>query len=157
MTRRKIIYLIVAVLALICALSIPIFNLKPALTTTSGGMTNVAVSSLRSKTNRPPRVIKIEGTVEVMRGRPNVWAAAYTNQVLRPGDRLRTGQGSRATIMLKDASILRLGQLCTIQVPGKRSAFDVLRDMLDFFLPQQTSTNLNIQIQTPTVSAEIKG
>jgi hypothetical protein len=97
----------------------------------------------------------MQGTVEIMRGGAKIWSPAYTNQVLHPGDRLRTGQGSRAVILLKNRSLIRLSGLSTVQLPGTRSLLEVIRDTLFFLVPSTTPTNINIQ--TPTVSAEIKG
>ncbi len=42
------------------------------------------------------RILVIQGTVEVSRAGFDTWQPAQTNQVLRPGDRVRTGQRSRA-------------------------------------------------------------
>jgi hypothetical protein len=155
MSKRKILYLFIGLLALICLLSIPVFNREPVVTSNRGGATNLTAAVLRPNANRPARVVEMQGTVEVMRGGAKIWTLAYTNQVLHPGDRLRTGQGSRTTILLKNRSLLRLSGLSTVQMPGRRSVLEVIRDTLYFLVPSTTPTNINIQ--TPTVSAEIKG
>ena len=82
----------IAALALICLLSIPVFNREPVATPNSGGRTNLVVPLLQPNASRPARVVELQGTVEIMRGGAKVWTSAYTNQALYPGDQLRTGQ-----------------------------------------------------------------
>jgi FtsP/CotA-like multicopper oxidase with cupredoxin domain len=154
MSKRKILYLFIGLLALICVLSIPVFN-REAVVTPSNGGTNLTAAVLRPNASRPARVVDMQGTVEVMRGGTRSWTLAYTNQVLHPGDQLRTGQGSRAAISLRNSTVLHLSGLSTVKLPGRRSLLEVIRDTLYFLVPSATPTNINIQ--TPTVSAEVKG
>src|SRR4051812_22939704 len=62
-------------------------------------------------------VIQLDGKVEVARENPNVWDLAYTNQALRGGDQLRTGEGSRAVLRLSDQTTMRVGELSRVQIP----------------------------------------
>lgn len=74
------------------------------------------------------RVIEIEGTVEVQRAGAKPWDPSRTNQVLYPGDQLRTAQRSRTALLLSDLTVLRLGELSHIQIPETKK-----RNGLNFF------------------------
>src|SRR6202158_2662811 len=55
------------------------------------------------------RISLIQGDVSVQRGDTGDWAAAALNQPLVGGDRISTGDGSRAELQLDYSNILRLG------------------------------------------------
>src|SRR5467141_1811655 len=62
--------------------------------------------------NIPPgvaRVSVIQGDVSVQRGDTGDWSAAALNQPLVAGDRISTGDRSRAELQLDHSNILRLG------------------------------------------------
>ena len=81
------------------------------------------------------RVVEIELIVEVQRAGAKPWDPSRTNQVLYPGDQLRTGQRSRAAILLSDLTVLRLGELSHIQIPEtkKRSGLNFFQGIFYFF------------------------
>jgi hypothetical protein len=55
------------------------------------------------------RISLIQGDVSVQRGDAGDWAAAALNQPLVGGDRISTGDGSKAELQLDHSNILRLG------------------------------------------------
>src|SRR5688572_20108364 len=54
-------------------------------------------------------LVELEGTVEVSRAGSPLWDPARMNQPLLPGDRVRTGDRSRAVVRLLDKTVLRKG------------------------------------------------
>src|SRR5688500_10104798 len=64
-------------------------------------------------------IIALEGTVEVAPSGTDTWAPAKQNQKLQPGDRLRTGRLSRATLRSTAAGDMpvRESSLLTINAP----------------------------------------
>src|SRR4051812_13403958 len=56
-------------------------------------------------------LVELEGAVEVSRSKAEIWDHAYTNQVLYPGDRLRTLERSRAVLRVSGVGSLRVGEL----------------------------------------------
>src|ERR1035441_824739 len=75
-------------------------------------------------------LLTVSGKVEVATRGETVWTAGHTNQVLRLGDRLRTGKNSRATLRLSNLSVLRVYELTTLEIqppeqPGRRAALDL--------------------------------
>src|ERR1700757_4065137 len=55
------------------------------------------------------RISLIQGDVATQRGDTGDWAAAALNQPLIGGDRISTGDNSKAELQLDSANILRLG------------------------------------------------
>src|SRR6266581_8433437 len=51
-------------------------------------------------------IVEIEGTVEISRAGSPLWDVARLNQPLLPGDRVRTGDRSRAVVRLSDKTVL---------------------------------------------------
>ena len=67
-------------------------------------------------------LLTIEGKVDVSRVGSKDWAAGQTNQLLRVGDRLRTGARSRATVRLSSLAVLRVNELTTVQIQPSSGA-----------------------------------
>lgn len=92
------------------------------------------------RTDDQPRLegaflLATKGGVEISRSGAHVWDPAQTNLMLQLGDQLRTAESSRATLRLRDATIVNVGELTTLRVeaePG-RSVIDLLRGVLSFF------------------------
>ena len=81
-------------------------------------------------------VIEVEGTVDWARAGTFDWSTAVTNQRLSPGDRLRTGERSRAVVRFSPLATLRMGELGLIEVPkpeAEDSGFSFRRGLFYFF------------------------
>ncbi len=106
--------------------------LQIVLAVVAARQTAVAQSVSNAPANSRPQIVllTIEGTVEVAPAGTLSWAPARTNQVLNVGDRVHTGEGSRATILLTDRSVQRVGDLTTLEIrpptqPGRRLLLDL--------------------------------
>ncbi len=75
--------------------------------TTDGGTNNV--------------LAVIHGTVEVAPGARTAWTPAQTNQVLVPGEWVRTGVRSRATLWLANGVTMQMSELSEFEIPPSRS------------------------------------
>src|ERR1700694_2616074 len=62
------------------------------------------------------RISLIQGDVSVQRGDTGDWAAAALTQPLASGDRISTGDGSRAELQLDHSNILRLGNNAQVKI-----------------------------------------
>src|SRR6185503_20956806 len=97
-------------------------------------------ASAAAQTNAPTPVltkqvivIEMEGIVEVMRAGASNWDTVDTNHnVLHAGDRLRTGERSRAVVRLSTLTPFRLGERSVLQVPEleKRTILEMLKGAL---------------------------
>src|SRR6478736_5120610 len=64
--------------------------------------------------NAVPRtnlLVMIQGTVEVLPAGTSAWKPGKLNQVLHPGDRVRTGERSRAEVYLINGMTIEKGEL----------------------------------------------
>ncbi len=125
------------------------------LATTAFGQTNT--TSAKSVANDAV-LLTAAGTVDIAPAGTTTWASGSTNQVLKVGDRVRTGKNSRATVRLSNLSILRVYELTTLEIqPAEkngRAAIDVKGGSVYFFnrdLPSQ------MQFRTPSASGAIRG
>src|SRR5439155_18685066 len=102
-------------------------------------------------------LIELEGRAVLSRTGSAAWDPAYTNQVLFPGDRLRTLDRSRAVVRLSDLSLLRLSELTHIQIAGatsRRGGFNLQRGLLYFFHRDKPGV---MPVTTPTAYAVVLG
>lgn len=104
-------------------------------------------------------VLTTEGRVEVARRTAPQWTPAQTNQTLSPGDRVRTGQRSRASLRLSDLSVLRVNELTTLEIqppqaPGGRSGLNLRSGAAYFFNRERPG---EVQFRTPLASGAIRG
>ena len=60
-------------------------------------------------------LVSADNVVEVG-GAGGAWAAANAGQPLNIGDRLKTGEDSRASVRMADGSVLQLDELTTIEI-----------------------------------------
>ncbi len=99
------------------------------------------------------------GKVEVLREGGTRWDQAYTNQILYVGDRVRTRENSRVTLLFSDKSFVRVGPLSEFAIdlpvaPNKQAAFSLPRGLLYFFHRDKPA---GIRINTRTAAAAING
>lgn len=104
-------------------------------------------------------VLSIEGKLDVAAKGQTTWKAATTNQTLRAGDRVRTGNRSRAALRWSDLGVVRVNELTTLEIqpPGKtgnKPELDLKSGAAYFFSREKPS---EIQFRTPVASGAIRG
>jgi len=109
----------------------------------------------------PVKVLKVEGApgaVEVMRSGAAVWDPARDDQVLYPGDRLRTQEKGRVTLRWSDNTTVRLPPFADLVVESSRedklAGFNLLKGLLYFFHRDQPT---DAWFKTRTAAAAIRG
>jgi len=85
---------------------------------TAGGITRDA------KEGPAAVVTALKGTVEVRRVGETTFAAAKADTALYPGDQIRTGDASTATVALADESIIEVAEVSTIAISSRESTAD---------------------------------
>lgn len=100
-----------------------------------------------------------QGTVFIGRSKDPAKYPAHTNDVLQAGDRLSTGEKSRAQLLWYDRSILNVDQLSLIEIPSPtptkpKFGFKLLQGLIYFF---HRDTPGELEFQTPRISAIVKG
>lgn len=105
------------------------------------------------------RLLSAEGIVEVAALGTQEWKPAHAGQLLQPGDKLRTGRNSRATLYSAATGMVRVSEqgLAVITAPREagRSAFlDLLRGLFYFFLRGQPA---EVDLRNRLASAATRG
>ncbi len=87
------------------------------------------------------------------------WIPATVGQALAIRDRLRTGEDSRATVRLSDASILRIDELTETEILPPRTSEAKptlnLKQGSTYFFSRERARE--IQVQTPAANGAIRG
>jgi hypothetical protein len=111
-----------------------------------------------ANSNPASQIVEFAGTVEITAANTNDWRPARLNQLLHPGDRLRTAADSRATLQLSDRSVIRVSQstILEIQPPTQpaRHRFGLKHGAL-FFLDREQPAD--VEFETPLATGAIRG
>lgn len=105
------------------------------------------------------QIVEIQGTVEVLSVAGPKWLGAQKNQILHPGDRLRTGENSRAALLWCDQSVLPVGASTEIEIlrpqsASSQSGLHLIRGIVSFFHRDKPG---QIQIITRGAIAGVEG
>jgi len=103
-------------------------------------------------------LIEAAGRVEVSSTTNSVWQGARVGLALRPGDRLRTHEQSRAAVQLSDRSIIRLNERTTLELlpprHSEKKRFGLPRGALYFFNREKPA---DVEFDTPLAAGAIRG
>jgi len=101
-------------------------------------------------------IVEVEGTVEIARRGEMEWIQAKAGMLISVGDRLRTGNESRATLRFSDLSVVRVSQLTSMEIQAgttnklEKPSLRLDRGTLKFFNRGSNS------ISTPAARATIR-
>ena len=101
-------------------------------------------------------IVSFEGKLEFSRAGSQRWDPSYTNQVLSAGDRLRTGERSRALVRFSN-TMIRLGELSYLAVPGDTLEQPLITLFKGFFYFFHRDQPGHFGLRTPTASAVARG
>ncbi|MCL4786609.1 MAG: FecR domain-containing protein [Verrucomicrobia bacterium] len=103
-------------------------------------------------------LLEAAGQVEYNRATTTNWQTAAAGLTLRPGDRVRTREQSRAAVQLSDRSILRLQERTTLEILPPRRAekrrFGLPRGSIYFFNREKPAA---VEFDTPIAAGAIRG
>jgi len=98
------------------------------------------------------RLSVIHGQVSVMHGDAGEWVAATVNTPVVPGDRLTTGDRSRAEVQLDPANVIRLDQRAEAQVADleqNKIQIQLASGLVDFTV--LNGTQADVEVDTPNM------
>jgi hypothetical protein len=99
-----------------------------------------------------------DNQVDIAQGR-GAWSRASVGQSLGLGDRIRTGEESRASVQMSDGSVLQLDELTTIEIKSPKESGSLATVNLPggsaFFFNKGTSGE--VTIETPSANGAIRG
>jgi tetratricopeptide (TPR) repeat protein len=103
------------------------------------------------------QIVSVQGSVEVYRTGATEWRPVQLHEIFCPGDRLRVQEHSRAALVLRNDTNLRLDQNTTLIFTGttqaRTSLLDLLLGTIYFFSHRPRSLHIN----TPFVNAGMEG
>jgi tetratricopeptide (TPR) repeat protein len=105
------------------------------------------------------RISSVEGKVEVFRAGAQAWKPASSSQDLHVGDRVRTLENSRISLLFSNQSVARFGPLTEFAIDspvaaGKQPGFSLSRGLIYFFHREKPAS---LQINTRTAAAAVEG
>src|SRR5262249_52004921 len=91
-----------------------------------------------ARTSEEIRIKALQGTAEISPAGAATWVFTTTGQLLHPGDRLRIGPNSRATLLWSDQSAVTLDPFAEIEIlpphlPGAQTGLNLFKGILSFF------------------------
>jgi len=105
------------------------------------------------------RIIELQGTVEIMPAGANTWVLTQTNQVVHPGDRLRSGENSRLTLKWSDQSVVPFAALTELEIlapekSGSLAGLNLVKGVISFFHRDNPG---RIKVLTHGATASVEG
>jgi tetratricopeptide (TPR) repeat protein len=112
-----------------------------------------------AETSPSAELLSKENIVDVTVKGGAAWNAATVGQVLAIGDKVRTGEDSRATVRMTDLSILRIGELTTSEITPPATATGKpglnVQEGTSYFFSREKSREM--RIETPAANGAIRG
>ncbi len=107
----------------------------------------------------PPiaRVISLQGVVKAQRANQAQWVPVVLDERLCAGDRLRTGESSRAALALSDETVTRIDQNTVIAFQPSTDAKKTWLEILEGALHIITRDRNALRVITPFADAGIEG
>ncbi len=103
------------------------------------------------------QVVSIQGTVEVKRAKQNGWSRVQLNDQFCAGDSIRADIYSRAGLLLRNETLLRLDQGTTLVLPQlydeDNAWLELVRGAVHFI----SNIPYRLKVKTPFVNAAIEG
>lgn len=122
----------------------------------------IATTALAAPATNNVRVLSIEGEAaqaEISRAGATAWDPAYVDQILRPGDRGRTGPRSKILLRMSDLSVLRVRERSQFEIkpppePAQPAGLALLKGLVYLFHRDKPGTT---RIQSRTALAATRG
>jgi tetratricopeptide (TPR) repeat protein len=99
----------------------------------------------------------VQGQVEQLTTETPNWAPVNVNQVFCPGDQIRVGQNSRASLLLNDDTLVRLAENSTISLSAPEEDGSSWLDLLEGMAHFISRIRHRFQVNTPYINACIEG
>jgi len=112
-----------------------------------------SVKADNEPTTSVARVSQIQGSVSTQRGDSGDWSAATVNTPLVAGDRISTGERSRAEIQLDYANVVRLDESSVVRIAEltpARIQIQVSQGLVSF--DGFANSNADVEIDTPNLA-----
>jgi hypothetical protein len=99
----------------------------------------------------------VQGQVEQLTTETPHWAPVSLDQVFCPGDQVRVGQNSHASLLLNDDTLVRLAENSTISLSAPKEDGSSWLDLLEGMAHFISRIRHRFQVNTPYINACIEG
>ncbi|MEI7869712.1 MAG: TonB-dependent receptor [Candidatus Methylumidiphilus sp.] len=106
---------------------------------------------------RAARLMSLQGGLDVQEFGPEEWKPVSPEQDFCPGDRVRTRLQSRATLELKNKTVISLNQQTTVVFSGLKTRGPSWLDLLKGIIYVRSRTPSSLDVRTRYVNAAIRG
>lgn len=103
------------------------------------------------------KVVSVQGSVQARRIGESRWIEAGLDDLLCPGDMIRVQENSRAALLLRNESIVRLDQKSALTLPGIESEKSIDVNLLSGAALFFSRFPFSLRVFTPFVNAHIEG
>ena len=103
------------------------------------------------------KVVSSEGSVEARLPPETTWQTITLNQTLCPGSIMRTQTHSRAALLLRNNTVLRLNQKTTLTLPAAQPDKPFWLQLFEGAVNVITRTPKKFEIDSPSVTAAVDG
>ncbi len=128
------------------------FNCDPA-----GSNTGSQTESQTKSQFGAAKIAAVQGKVEAKRTNEDKWHAAKRNAIYCPGDQIRVGKDSRASIILSNDTLVRLDQYSAITLTKIETEGPSLLELVKGIAHFISRVPRSLKVDTPFVNAAIEG
>lgn len=107
--------------------------------------------------NPAAHAVSVQGSVESRQTDTKKWTAVERNQSFCPGDHIRVGKESRASIVFSNETIVRLDEFTALTITRMEKDEVSLLDLLKGIAHFISRVPRSMKVQTPFVNAAIEG
>src|SRR6266404_5825162 len=119
---------------------------------------NWIIPLVTAQTTQSAELLSKENVVDAASGGGG-WKPASVGQSLAVGDKVKTGEDSRAAVWMTDLSVLRIDELTTIEITPPSSTSDKpglnVKDGATYFFSREKSREM--RIETPAANGAMRG
>ena len=119
---------------------------------------NWIIPLVTAQTTQSAELLSKENVVDTASGGGG-WKPASVGQSLAVGDKVKTGEDSRAAVRMTDLSVLRIDELTTIEITPPSSTSDKpglnVKDGATYFFSREKSREM--RIETPAANGAMRG
>jgi len=103
------------------------------------------------------KIAAVQGKVEAKRTTDGTWHSAKRNAIYCPGDQIRVGKDSRASIVLSNETLIRLDQYSVITLSQIEKEGPSLLELIQGIAHFISRVPRSLKVNTPFVNAAIEG
>lgn len=111
----------------------------------------------RKKPKMEAIVVFVKGDVTLKRDRSSKYEELKLNTALQPGDSIKTGPGSKASLVTKDGAEVRVNQNSVFDIPAKKRSRGLFNLAVGQVWSRMLHMKARLSVRTPSAVCAIRG